>query len=65
MKYREKGKIPAKTSLLGFRLHAFSVTEDGKINRPETMKMLDYALNTASIISTRPIRITTLKVKSS
>ncbi len=43
MKYREKGKIPAKTSLLGFGCMRFPVTEDGKINRPETMKMLDYA----------------------
>lgn len=43
MKYREKGKIPARTSLLGFGCMRFPVNEDGKINRPETMKMLDYA----------------------
>lgn len=44
MKYREKGKIPAKTSLLGFGCMRFPVTEDGKINRPETMKMLELCL---------------------
>ena len=43
MKYREKGRIPARTSLLGFGCMRFPVNEDGKINRPETMKMLDYA----------------------
>lgn len=43
MKYREKGKNPAKTSLLGFGCMRFPTNEDGTINRVETMKMLDYA----------------------
>lgn len=43
MKTREKGKIPARTSLLGFGCMRFPTQEDGTIDRPETMKMLDYA----------------------
>ena len=43
MKTREKGKSRHGTSLLGFGCMRFPINEDGKINRPETMKMLDYA----------------------
>ena len=43
MKIREKGKKPATTSLLGFGCMRLPVTKDGKIDRPEAMKMMDYA----------------------